>query len=134
MLLEFCFDPRGVPDQIEFIDLLVFTQRHNGASNEVRRAKVTAHRIEGDLHRCETLRAKTIDCKAKIAAASLRAWHQSPTWGRLLPFERQYLAPTVVAARRADDLRREGAAALCVFVERRSVPPDCVFPRADRHL
>src|SRR5438270_7285135 len=66
MVLEFCFDPCGVADQKKFIDVTVFTQRHNGAGNEVRRAKVTAHRIEGDLHQCETLRTLAAECKAKM--------------------------------------------------------------------
>jgi hypothetical protein len=139
MFLEFCFDPRGVPDQKEFIDLLVFTQRHNGASNEVRRAKVTAHRIEGDLHRSETLRGKTIDCKAKFVAASLReVWLEpmSPTVRRLhlLAFQRQDLAATVIAARWAGDVRRQAASALRAFVELRGMPAVCRFPRAQSHL
>src|SRR5215469_10960645 len=111
MLLEFCLDPRRVPDQIEFIDLLVIAQRHNGAGNEVRRAKITAHRIEGDLHRCETLRGKMLDCKAKVVAAALReAWLEStsPTGRRLhlLTFQRQDLAAAIVTARWTGDVRR----------------------------
>src|SRR4029450_6648683 len=117
MFAQLLFDLGRISDQIELVDLFVIAQRHNGAGNEVRRAKITAHRIEGDLHRGETLRAKTIDCKAKIVAASLRTLHQSPTRRRLLPFERQYLAPTIVAARRAHDVRRYAAAALWAFVE-----------------
>src|SRR4051794_34274092 len=118
MLVEFCFDLRGVPDQIEFVDLLVFMQRHNGAGNKIRRAKVTAHRIEGDLHRCETLRTLAAECKVKI----------------LFSLERQHLAPTIVAARRADDVRRYAAAALWAFVELRGVPAVCGFPRPQPHL
>src|SRR4029077_14595875 len=72
MFAQLVFDLGRISDQIELVDLFVIVQRHYGASNEVRRAKITAHRIEGDLHRCETLRAKTIDCKAKFVAASLR--------------------------------------------------------------
>jgi hypothetical protein len=110
-------------------------QRHNGAGNEVRRAKVTAHRIEGDLHRCETLRGKTIDCKAKFVAASLReAWLEpiSPTGRRLqlLAFQRQDLAATVIAARWAGDVRRHAAPALRAFVELRGMPAVCRFARA----
>jgi hypothetical protein len=71
MFLEFRFDLRGVADEKKFIDVTVIAQRHNGAGNEVRRAKVTAHRIEGDLHRWESLRTKTADCKVKIVAALL---------------------------------------------------------------
>src|SRR5438132_14414888 len=70
MFAQLVFDVGGVSDQIELVDLAVIAQRHYGAGNEVRRTKVTAHRIEGDLHRCETLRGKTIDCKAKFVAAS----------------------------------------------------------------
>src|SRR2546423_3047088 len=82
MLLEFRFDLRGVANKKKFVDVRVLTQRHNGAGNEVRRAKITAHRVEGDLHRCETLRAKTIDCKAKFVAASpRRAWLESTSPG-----------------------------------------------------
>jgi hypothetical protein len=44
----------------------VITQCHNGAGNEVRRAKVTAHRIEGDLHQSETLRTLAAECKVKM--------------------------------------------------------------------
>src|SRR5439155_24628906 len=108
-------------------DLFVIAQRHNGAGNEVRRAKITAHRVEGDLHRCETLRAKTIDCKAKFVAASLRkAWLEptSPTGRRLqlLTFQRQHLSPAVIAARRTADVRRHATPALRAFVELRGVP------------
>src|SRR4029077_14629593 len=75
MFAQLVFDLGRVSDQKERGDLFVIAQRHNGAGNEVRRAKITAHRVEGDLHRCETLRAKAIDCKAKFVAASLReAW------------------------------------------------------------
>jgi hypothetical protein len=72
MFAQLVFDLVRVSDQIELVDLFVIAQRHNGAGNEVRRAKVTAHRVEGDLHQGETLRAKTNDCKAKFEAASLR--------------------------------------------------------------
>ena len=70
MFAQLVFDLGRISDQIELVDLFVIAQRHYGAGNEVRRAKITAHRVEGDLHRCETLRAKTIDCKAKFVAAS----------------------------------------------------------------
>src|SRR5436190_24276161 len=69
MFAQLVFDLGRVSDQIELVDLFVIAQRHNGAGNEVRRAKITAHRVEGDLHRSETLRTKTIDCKAKFVAA-----------------------------------------------------------------
>src|SRR4029450_7857423 len=88
MFAQLVFDLGRVSDQIELVDLFVIAQRHNGAGNEVRRAKITAHRVEGDLHRCESLRTKAIDCKAKFVAASLReAWLEctSPT-GRRLQF------------------------------------------------
>src|SRR5213595_2994610 len=86
MFPQFVFDLGRVSDQIELADLFVIAQRHNGAGNEVRRAKITAHRVEGDLHRCETLRVKMPDCKAKFVAASPRgAWLEftSPTGRRL---------------------------------------------------
>src|SRR5437773_2198735 len=66
MFAQLVFDLGGVSNQIELVDLLVIAQRHNGAGNEVRRAKVTAHRIEGDLHQCETLRTLLAECKAKM--------------------------------------------------------------------
>src|SRR2546423_7769877 len=132
MFAQLIFDLGRVSDEIEFVDLAVFAQRHNGAGNEVRRTKVTAHRIEGDLHQSETVRAKMPDCKAKIVATSLRAWSQSST--RLLPFERQYLPPTIVAAGGADDVRRYAAPALRAFAQLRGVPPVCSFPRAQPHL
>src|SRR4029079_670850 len=73
---QLVFDLGRVSDQIELVDLFVIVQGHNGTGNEVRRAKITAHRVEGDLHQGETLRAKTIDCKAKFVTASLakRGW------------------------------------------------------------
>src|SRR6184192_2599188 len=94
MFAQLVFDLGRVSDQIELADLFVIVQRHNGAGNEVRRAKITAHRVEGDLHRCETLRVKTIDCKAKFVAASLREEWLEPTslTGcrlQLLAFQRQ---------------------------------------------
>src|ERR1700750_756043 len=72
MFAQLVFDLVRVSDQKKLGDLFVIAQRHNGAGNEVRRAKITAHRVEGDLHRSETLRGKAIDCKAKFIAASLR--------------------------------------------------------------
>src|SRR5262245_60764352 len=78
MFAQLVFDFGRVSDQIELVDLFVIAQRHNGAGNEVRRAKITAHRVEGDLHRSETLRGKMLDCKAKFVAASLRE-----AWGKL---------------------------------------------------
>src|SRR5713101_5400129 len=139
MFPQFVFDRRRVAYEIKLFDLRVFSKRHNGAGNEVRRAKITAHRVEGDLHQSETLRAKTIDCKAKFVAASLReAWLEptSPTARRLqlLAFQRQDLAATVIAARWAGDVRRHAAPALWAFVELRGVPAVCRFPRAQSHL
>src|ERR1044071_13228 len=101
MFAQLVFDLGRLSDQIELVDLFVIAQRHNGAGNEVRRTKITAHRVEGDLHQSETLRGKTIDCKAKFVAASLRGvWLEStsPTGRRLqsLAFQRQYLAATVI--------------------------------------
>src|SRR6059036_3065980 len=110
MLAQLVFDLGGISHQIELRDLFVIAQRHNGAGNEVRRAKITAHRVEGDLHRCETLRAKTIDCKAKFVAASLReaCWSlRRPQGGgyQLLAFQRQHLSPAIIAAGWAGDVR-----------------------------
>jgi hypothetical protein len=121
MLAQLVFDLGRVPDQKELVDLFVIVQRHNGAGNEVRRAKITAHRVEGDLHRCETLRGKMLDCKAKIEAASLReAWLEPtlPTGRRLqlFTFQRQHLAAAVIAAGWAGDVRRHAASALRAFV------------------
>jgi hypothetical protein len=93
----------------------VLTQRHNGASNEVRRAKVTAHRVEGDLHRCETLRTLAAECN-------------------LFTLKRQYLSSAVVTARRASNVRGDGAPALGAFIEMRSMPAVCRFARAQSHL
>src|SRR5262249_61514705 len=69
MFAQLVFDLGRVSDQIEPVDLFVIAQRHDGAGNKIRRAKITAHRVEGDLHRSETLRSKTTDCKAKFVAA-----------------------------------------------------------------
>src|SRR6266550_8448696 len=71
MFAQLVFDLGRVSDQIKLVDLFVITQRHNGAGNEGKRTKVTAHRGEGDLHQSETLLGKTVDCKAKFVAASL---------------------------------------------------------------
>jgi hypothetical protein len=132
---QLVFDLGRVSDQIELVDLFVIVQGHNGTGNEVRRAKITAHRVEGDLHQGETLRAKTIDCKAKFVAASLdEAWLEpTPPKGRrlqLLAFQRQDLAATVIAARWAGDVRRHAAPALWAFVELRGVPAVRRFSRA----
>src|SRR5437867_13026142 len=113
MFAQLIFDPGGVSNQIELVDLLVVAQRHHGAGNEVRRAKVTAHRIEGDLHQCETLRTLASECKMKIVAASLREalvlsmrYLASLTERRLqsFAFERQHLSPPVITARWAGDV------------------------------
>src|SRR5215467_13139097 len=79
MFTQLVFDLGRISDQIELVDLFVIVQRHNGAGNEVRRAKITAHRIEGDLHRCETLRGKMLDCKVKFVTASWREAWLKPT-------------------------------------------------------
>jgi hypothetical protein len=139
MFAQLVFNLGRISDQIELTNLFVITQRHNGAGNEVRRAKITAHRIEGDLHRCESLRGKPIDCKAKFVAASLReAWLElTSSTGRRLPllaFQRQDLPATVIAARWAGDVRWQAASALRTFVELRRVPVICCFPRAQSHL
>jgi hypothetical protein len=89
----------------------VLTQRHNGAGNEVRRAKVTAHRVEGDLHRCETLRTLAAKCN-------------------LFTLKRQHLPSAVVTARRTSDMRGNGAPALGTFVQMRSMPAVRRFARA----
>jgi hypothetical protein len=89
----------------------VLTQRHNGAGNEVRRSKITAHRIEGDLHQCETLRTLPAKCN-------------------LFALERQHLPPAVITARRAGDVRGNGASALGTFVQMCSMPAVRRFARA----
>src|SRR2546423_12248706 len=66
MFAQLVFDLGRVSDQIELVDLFVIAQRHTGAGNEVRRAKVTAHRVEGDLHQGENLRTLLAECKAKM--------------------------------------------------------------------
>ena len=139
MFAQLVFDLGRVSDQVQFLDLFLITQRHNGAGNEVRRAKITAHRVEGDLHRSETLRGKPMDCKAKFVAASLReAWLElTSSTGRRLPslaFQRQDLTSAVIAARWTRDMRRQAASALRAFVELRRVPAICRFPRAQPHL
>src|SRR5215467_4003125 len=105
MFTQLVLDLGRVSDQIELVDLFVIAQRHYGAGNEVRRAKITAHRVEGDLHRCETLRGKMLDCKAKFVAASLR---EAPVGAyvaigrrlQLFTFQRQNLASAIVTAGR----------------------------------
>src|ERR1044071_7608799 len=66
MFAQFVFDLGRVSDQIELVNLFVIAQRHNGAGNEVKRAKITAHRVEGDLHRSESLRAKCLIAKRNL--------------------------------------------------------------------
>src|SRR5215472_5488403 len=139
MFAQLVFNLGRVSDQIEPVDLFVIAQRHNGAGNEVRRAKITAHRIEGDLHRSETLRAKTVDCKTKFVAASLReAWLEptSPTGRRLqlFTFQRQDLATAVIAARWTGDVRWYAASTLRALVQLRGVPAVCRLPCAQSHL
>src|SRR5439155_21639786 len=77
----------GCFDQIKLVYLPVITQRHYGAGNKVRRTKVTAHRVEGDLHRCETLRTLVAECKVKMrrppASAALRRARQGDGYSYL---------------------------------------------------
>ena len=110
MFLKFRFDLRGVANKKKFVDVRVLTQRHNGASNEVRRAKVTAHRVEGDLHRFETLRTLAAECN-------------------LFALKREHLPPAVVTARGAGDVRGNGAPALGTFVQMCSMPAIRRFAR-----
>src|SRR5213594_1905961 len=76
MFAQLVFYLDGVSDQIKLVDLPVITERHHGAGNKVRRAKVTAHGVEGDLHQCKTLRTLPAKCKVKMrrppASAVLR--------------------------------------------------------------
>jgi hypothetical protein len=113
MFAQLVFDLGRVSDQIELVDLGIIAQRHNGAGNEVRRTKVTAHRIEGDLHQCETLRTLASECKMKIVAASLHEAlvlsmrHVAPLtdqWLQSFALERQHLSPAVITARWAGDV------------------------------
>src|SRR5262245_21727053 len=102
MFAQLAFDLGRVSHQIELVDLFVVAQRHDGAGNEVRRAKITAHRVEGDLHRSETLRGKMLDCKAKIVAASLRETWLEPTSPTRLRLQFIYL-PTSAPADRGNN-------------------------------
>src|SRR6266446_5332739 len=65
MFPQLAFDLGRVADEIKLVDLMIVVQRHHGASYEIRRAEIAAHRIQGDLHWWETLRTKASDCKAK---------------------------------------------------------------------
>ena len=131
MFAQLVFDLGGVSDQIELANLLVITQRHNGAGNKVRRTKVTAHRVEGDLHQGENLRTLASECKAKIAAALLREVlvpsmrHLASLTERQqqsFAFERQHLPTAVIAARWTGNVRRDAASALGTFVQMRRMP------------
>src|SRR5215813_5156675 len=115
MFAQLAFDLGRISDQIELVDLFVIAQRHNGAGNEVRRAKITAHRVEGDLHRCETLRTLAAKCN-------------------LFALKREHLSSAVVTARRASDMRGNGAPALGTFVQMRGMPAVRRLSRAQPHL
>src|SRR5438094_6938092 len=82
MFPQLAFDFGRVADEIKLVDLMIVPQRHHGASYEMRRAEIAAHRIQGDLHWWETLRTKASDCKAKNGGACAKrllfyvgSWH-----------------------------------------------------------
>src|SRR5690242_5104703 len=112
---QLVLDLVGVSDQIEFSNLLVIAQRHNGAGNEVRRAKITAHRVEGDLHRFETLRTLAAKCN-------------------LFALKRKHLPSAVVTTRWAGHVRGNSASTLWTFVQMRRMPAVCRLARAQSHL
>ncbi len=139
MFAQLVFYLGGVSDQIKLLDLRVIPQRHHGAGNKVRRTKVTAHRVEGDLHQCKTLRTLVAECKVKIVAASLREAlvlsmrHLASLTERRLQsfaFERQHLSTAVITARWASDVRRDAASALGTLVQLRSMPTVRCFAHA----
>src|SRR6266404_1353212 len=121
MFPQLAFDLGRVADEIKLVDLMIVAQRHHGASHEVRRAEIAAHRIQGDLHWWETLRTKASDCKAKnrgICAKRLLfhvgRWHSRRF--SLLPFERQHLSAMVITTRRTSSMGHDCAATLRAFV------------------
>src|ERR1044072_9247438 len=111
MFAQLVRDLGGVSNQIQLGDLFVIAQRHNGTGNEVRRAKITAHRVEGDLHRWQSLRTLAAKCN-------------------LFTLKRQHLTSAVVATRRAGNVRGDRASALGALVEMRSMPAVCRFTGA----
>src|SRR6516164_2912864 len=82
MFAQLAFYLGSASDQKKLVDLPVITKRHHGAGNKVRRTKVTAHRIEGDLHQCKSLRTLVSECKVKIVAASLCEARRCPIFLR----------------------------------------------------
>jgi len=52
----------------------------------------------------------------------------------LFALEREYLSSAVVTARRASNVRGDGASALGTLVQMRSMPAICRFARAQSHL
>src|SRR6266568_3026694 len=121
MFPQLAFDFGRVADEIKLVDLMIGAKRHHGASYEIRRAEIAAHRIQGDLHWWETLRTKASDCKAKNGGTCVKrllshvgSWHNRRF--RLLPFERQHLSPTVITTRRTSSMGYDCAATLRAFV------------------
>src|SRR4030095_10325490 len=82
VLLQLAFNFGGISNQIQFVNLLVITQCHDGASDKARRTKVAAHGIEGDLHQCETCELKRRTARQKCSACP-GAW--SGDWQLTLP-------------------------------------------------
>src|SRR6266513_4583865 len=65
VLLQFGFDLCRIAHQKKFGDVRVFSQRHHGASYQIRRAKIAAHSIQGDPHCERILRTLVAQCKTK---------------------------------------------------------------------
>src|SRR5438445_3915032 len=66
VFLELGFDLLRIANQKKLFDVRILAQRHDCSGDKIRRPEIAAHRIQGDLHEIEILRALTVLCKTKI--------------------------------------------------------------------
>src|SRR5207302_565985 len=70
VFLELCFDLLRVANEEKLFDVRILAQRHDCSGDKIRRPEIAAHRIQGDLHGIEILRALAALCKMKIRLPS----------------------------------------------------------------
>ncbi len=68
-----------VAHQEKFFDVRIVAQRHDCTGNKIERTEIAAHRIQGDLHRKQILRALAALCKIKFESRARRASYALPS-------------------------------------------------------
>src|SRR6266481_5154795 len=76
---DVCSSDLRVAYQEKFFDVPILAQRHDCSGDKIRRTEITAHCIQGDLHRKQILRALVALCKIKFESRARRASYPLPS-------------------------------------------------------